>query len=271
MPSNVSAVVSDPERLAALRASGLLNANAEPVFDRLTTLAHQILHAPLVMVTLVDSDRQLFKSFVGLMEPWATRRETPLSHSFCQHALVEREPLVIENAPEHPVLRTNPAIRDLGVVSYAGVPLVNAEGHALGAFCVIDSRPRQWSGEELAIISELARSALTEIDLRAAVRRVERDKTQSLSEERRRALAQLALGLRHEINNALGGLLLTTDLLKSHGLDPESSDRYITIIQAEAQRVAGVVRRLDDIDALQVRPYLQGEEMIDVSSAEPGH
>src|SRR5688500_8973981 len=80
-------VLRDPARLAALRGAGLLDAGAEAVFDRLTALAHRLLEVPLTMVTLVDEDRQIIKSCVGLAEPWITTRETPLSYSFCKHAV----------------------------------------------------------------------------------------------------------------------------------------------------------------------------------------
>ena len=100
---------------------------------------------PVALVSLVDADRQFFKSCLGLPEPWASARETPLSHSFCQHAVARREPLVVDDAREHEVLRDNPAIRDMGVVAYAGIPLIDAAGHALGTLCVIDSQPRHWT------------------------------------------------------------------------------------------------------------------------------
>jgi PAS domain S-box-containing protein len=87
------APVQDPARLKALRDACLLDTPAEESFDRLTRLASTILHAPVALVSLVDEDRQFFKSCVGLPEPWASRRETPLSHSFCQH-VEEREHLL---------------------------------------------------------------------------------------------------------------------------------------------------------------------------------
>ena len=104
-----------------------------------------MLNAPVALVSLVDEDRQFFKSCVGVAEPWASERETPLSHSFCQHAVAQREPLVVDDAREHPVLKDNPAVAEMGAIAYAGVPLIDAGGHALGTLCVIDSRPRQWS------------------------------------------------------------------------------------------------------------------------------
>lgn len=162
-------LVRDPSRLAALRRAALLDTPAEESFDRLTRLAARLLSAPVALVSLVDADRQFFKSCVGLPEPWATVRETPLSHSFCQHAVATRAPLLIEDAREHPLVRENAAIRDLGVIAYLGVPLITPEGYELGSFCVIDTRPRQWTEEELHTVKDLAASVLAEIELRVTV------------------------------------------------------------------------------------------------------
>jgi signal transduction histidine kinase len=109
-------------------------------------------------------------SCTGLPSPWAESRETPLSHSFCRHTVTTGEPLIIADAREHPLVRENLAIRDLNVIAYAGIPLLTDEGHVLGSFCVIDTKPRQWAEAELAILEDLASSAATEIALRVAVR-----------------------------------------------------------------------------------------------------
>ncbi len=160
--------VADPERLAALRQLILLDTPVEAAFDRLSALAARVLRAPVALVALVDEDRQFFKSCVGLPEPWVTARQTPLSHSFCQHEVRTLAPLVIEDARAHPLVCDNLAVPDLGVVAYLGVPLVTADGHALGSFCVIDHRPRAWTAEEIATLTELTASVMTEIELRAA-------------------------------------------------------------------------------------------------------
>ena len=81
------AALRDERRLAALWRTGLLDTPPEQVFDRLTRLVRRLLGTPVALVSLVDADRQFFKSAVGLPEPWAARRETPLSHSFCQHVV----------------------------------------------------------------------------------------------------------------------------------------------------------------------------------------
>lgn len=168
--TSTPAIVRDAARLAALRYTALLDTPAEEAFDRLTRLATKILRAPTALVSLVDEDRQFFKSCVGLPEPWASQRETPLSHSFCQHTIASSEPLVIVDARQHPLVHDNLAIRDLNVVAYAGIPLITPDGQALGSFCVIDSEPRIWSAAEVEILNELAASVIAEIDLRRATR-----------------------------------------------------------------------------------------------------
>jgi GAF domain-containing protein len=160
-----SAAVQDPARLAAVRRTGLLDSAADPSFDRHARLAAEVLNAPVALVSLIDADRQFFKSGIGVGEPWASARESPLSHSFCQHAVAQREPLVIDDAREHPVLKDNPAITDMGAIAYAGIPLIDADDQALGTLCVIDHRPRRWSKHQVELLSDLAASVVSEITL----------------------------------------------------------------------------------------------------------
>ena len=154
-----------PTGSARCEATGLLDSDVDPAFDRHARLAAQVLNAPVALVSLVDADRQFFKSCLGLPEPWASQRGTPLSHSFCQHAVASREPLIVDDAREHAVLRDNPAIRDMGVVAYAGIPLIDADGNALGTLCVIDSQPRHWTTHQVQLLEDLAASVVTEITL----------------------------------------------------------------------------------------------------------
>jgi PAS domain S-box-containing protein len=165
--------LNNPARLDALRRAALLDTPAEEAFDRLTRLASKILHAPISLVSLVDDKRQFFKSEIGLSEPWASRRQTPLSHSFCQHAVASGQPLIIEDARQHPLVRDNLAIVDLSIIAYAGIPLITRDGHPLGSFCVIDRQPRVWTSEDIDILKDLAASVMTEIELRAAIRDAE--------------------------------------------------------------------------------------------------
>jgi PAS domain S-box-containing protein len=162
-------LIADPDRLGALRRTNLLDSPAEEAFDRLARLATRLLAAPVALVSLVDRDRQFFKACVGLPEPWASTRQTPLSHSYCQHLLETGEPLVIDDARLDPRVRGSPVIIDFGLLAYLGIPLVTSDRQVLGAFCVLDHRPRRWTTEDVAALQDLAASVMTEIELRADV------------------------------------------------------------------------------------------------------
>jgi diguanylate cyclase (GGDEF)-like protein len=200
-PTDLS-VLSDPARLAALADSELMDSAAEAAFDRLTRLVSKVLHVPTALVTLVDDKRQFFKSALGLREPWAARRQTPLSHSFCKHAIAQAGPLVIDDARVHPLVQHNPAIAEMGIVAYAGVPLTLATGESLGVLCAIDGAPRTWSDEELEILGDLADSVVAEVRLRLEHRLLERSEA---------ALAEKLIQL-EEIRERLESLSLTDEM-----------------------------------------------------------
>lgn len=96
--------IRDEARLSALRETGLLDTGAEAAFDRLARLVCRAIAAPVALVSVVDADRQFFKGASGLAEPWATRRRTPLSHSFCRHVVATGRPFAVEDAREHPLV-----------------------------------------------------------------------------------------------------------------------------------------------------------------------
>ena len=150
-------VLEDAERMAELQETGLLDTPPEQSFDRLTRLAARLLDVPVALVSLVDRDRQFFKSHAGLVPPLSQQRETRLSHSFCQWVVAGREALVVGDAREHPTLRKNLAVRDLGVVAYAGAPILGRTGQAIGSFCAVDRRAREWGAEDLATLEDLSR------------------------------------------------------------------------------------------------------------------
>ncbi|MGK0188563.1 MAG: PAS domain S-box-containing protein [Verrucomicrobiales bacterium] len=159
--------VDNLERLAALCGTQLLDAPADEAFDRLTRIACRALGAPVAIITLVDDHRQFFMSSHGLPEPYASARETPLTHSFCQHVVNSGERLTVPDARNHPVLRDNLAVNDLNVASYLGIPLRTADDFVVGSCAVIDSKVHDWSNDDIAVIEDIAACASTQIQLRA--------------------------------------------------------------------------------------------------------
>jgi GAF domain-containing protein len=136
---------------------------ASPVLDRLTRLAAQLVEAPISLLTLVDSDRQIFLSAYGLPEPIRGEREMGLEYSICQHAVASGRPLIVADAHTDAVLKRNAAVTQFGVTAYAGMPLLTWDGHAVGTLCVIDMVVRDWTDDHLVALSHLADIAMDEI------------------------------------------------------------------------------------------------------------
>src|SRR5262245_45847944 len=182
-------------------------------------MAACILKVPAAYVSFVDADRQFFKSSVGLPEPWASMRETPLTHSFCKHVVASGEPMVIADAREDPLVRDNLAVPELGVIAYAGIPLTTPDGATLGSFCVVDHQPREWNEQELEVLRNLAASTMTEVRSRRMaeelkilstdLQRLVEERTSELScaEERWRVLLQ--------VNNAVVNCLTRETLFEA--------------------------------------------------------
>ncbi len=164
-PTHVAAL-RDPERLAQLAATQLLDGGAQVALERFTRLATGLIGVPVSLVSVVAADRQYFPATAGLTGWSAEERQTPLSHAFCQH-VVSTGTLVVDDATLHPVLKDNLAVPDLAVRAYLGVPLVSASGHRLGAFCAIDAQPRAWTDTERDLMEDLAAAVSTDLQLRA--------------------------------------------------------------------------------------------------------
>jgi two-component system cell cycle sensor histidine kinase/response regulator CckA len=158
--------ITDPARLAVLAASGLLDSPPEEEFDRVTRLVRRFLGVPVSMVSLIDRDRQFLKSAEGLGAAGEAMRSAPLVHSLCQHVVASGEPLVVADAREHPLLRKSRAITTLGAAAYAGIPLRTRSGAVLGTLCAVDSRPREWTADDVEVLRDLAAVVTAEIDRR---------------------------------------------------------------------------------------------------------
>jgi GAF domain-containing protein len=121
------------------------------------------LETPVALLSLVDVRGQAFPGAFGLAEPWNSERWTPLSHSFCQHVVREGRSLVVGNAHDEPLVKDNLAVMDLGVVAYAGVPLRQGGGPVVGAVCALDHRPRQWTDDQIELLTALAEDVSAEL------------------------------------------------------------------------------------------------------------
>ena len=242
--------LADPARLRSLHR---VCAGAEPdeAFDRFASLVRRLLDVPVALVSLVDDVRQFFPGQSGLAEPWLSKRETPLTHSFCQWVVIEGEAKVYPDARSHPQVRDNLAIPDLGVAAYAGMPLTDADGRVLGSLCAIDTVPREWSATETAILADLAAACSSELRLR-----ISRD----LADEARRAAeaAHDQLAMLAELSEELAATLDVDEALRRLAavVIPRFADWcLITLVDDEGRprRVAAVHHdpsRAADVDEL---------------------
>jgi hypothetical protein len=146
----------DPERLRALYDTGLLDADPEAGYDRIVKIAAEALDVPAAAVSLVDHDRQYLFSAVGLTGELEKTRQTPIDQSVCQYVVCSGEPLIVEDARVHPVLKDHPTVVANAILSYAGMPLTNEADQTIGTLCVWDSQPRQWSSGHVQILNDLA-------------------------------------------------------------------------------------------------------------------
>jgi diguanylate cyclase (GGDEF)-like protein len=149
-------------RLAALARYEVLDTPAEPSFDRVTRLVSTVLQVPISVVSLIDSDRQWFKSCVG-MSMQGTARDI----SFCTYAIREREPFHIPDAKLDARFASNPLVTGEPFIrSYLGVPLSTPDGYNVGSLCAIDTIPRDYSAAQIEILKSFGALVVDELELR---------------------------------------------------------------------------------------------------------
>lgn len=154
---------NEAQRLAVLRHLRLLDSVPDACFEAVTRCAQAATGAPVALISLVDDDRQWFMCRIGL-----DAKETPRAVSFCGHAIHSADPFIVPDARRDPRFADNPLVTGPPHVrSYLGLPLVIANGaFALGTLCVIDREPRQWPKVHVSVITDLAKIAITLIELR---------------------------------------------------------------------------------------------------------
>ncbi len=154
----------EKERLAALRDLDILDTPPEEGFERITRIAQALFDVPIALVSFVDRDRQWFKSRRGL--PLA---QTPRDVSFCAHAILGEQVMVVPDAMADPRFDDNPLVTaEPDIRFYAGAPLFSPDGLPLGTLCVVDTKPREWSASDTASLEDLARLVVDEILVRSA-------------------------------------------------------------------------------------------------------
>lgn len=198
-------LLNDPERLKAVEESGLMDSPPDEALERLNLLAAKILKAPISIFTIMNNDRQYYKSTFGLPPEVGSGTSFPMEATICQYALQE-DHLAIEDTKNHPAFADNGPIQQFQIGGYLGVPVTTKAGHVFGTVCVFDVVPKQWSADELESLKIIANSFVTEVELKIALRKAEKNV------KNREDFLSIAS---HEMKTPLTSLRLQTDLAES--------------------------------------------------------
>lgn len=248
LPRNESA------RLESLRCYQILDTPPEREFDDITFLASKLCEVPIALISLIDSDRQWFKSGCGI-----DAAETPRNVSFCAHAILEPDrPLVVTDPLHDPRFSDNPQVVDGDIKFYAGIPLQTEAGIALGTLCVVDHRPRELTAAQIAGLEALARQVISQLELRKASRELDEARLSMHEQERADSLRRIIMDVAHQLNNPLTSIGLKVELtravaerLRSPGADVAAAADEITAhqdtVRLNAQRLAGLAGSLRDL------------------------
>jgi signal transduction histidine kinase/CheY-like chemotaxis protein len=218
--------LNEPIRLKALHELYILDTPPEERFDRLTRIARKTFGVPMAFINLVDADRQWCKSSLEL-----NVSNTPRSISFCGHTILETEPLVVYDTLEDPRFLDNPLVIDgPRFRSYLGVPLFSDDGQCVGAFCILDLKPRRFSPVEIEILKDLAAAAqseLTNVQLNKSleVSRLALENAETAMKSKQDFLAMVS----HEIRTPMNGILGMAEILADSELTDSQRGSLDTI------------------------------------------
>ena len=229
---------SEQKRLNALASYDILDTPAEESFDRITRITRELFHAPMSTIAFIDGHRQWFKSRQGV-----AKSETERAPALCNVTIQQRRPLIIEDTLADERFRENPfVVGDPRIRFYAGVPLTTPEGANIGTLCVMDTKPRHFGAEQVALLNDMAQLILTGLELRALAT------TDALTGilSRRAFIAEaeraIAIATRHRVN--LSCITFDLDHFKSinDGFGHQTGDSVLTTM---AQTCATILRKSD--------------------------
>lgn len=242
---------NEAERLRKLYALGILDTLEEQAYDDLTKLAAEICQTPIALVSLIDSDRQWFKSHHGL-----DARETPREVAFCAHATLNDDVFVVEDSSQDERFFDNPLATGGPLVKfYAGAPLIMSDKQKVGTLCVIGNEARTITADQKEALSALARQVVSQLELRLKIKELE-----LLDHAKDEFIATVS----HELRTPLTGVYGSLSLLQNNraGLMDKQQKNLIAISYRNSKRLLDLVNEILDITKIEAEKFsLQKEEI----------
>ncbi len=237
MNTNPPIPSNEKTRLEKLNHYSILDTESEEMFDNLTKLASELLEVPISLISLIDEDRQWFKSKFGIEDS-----QTPRDISFCQYAIMSEDLFEVTDSLEDDRFKDSPLV--LGgpkIRFYVGAPLVDDDGNVLGSFCAKDTKPRDITDTQREHLKLLSKTAMQLIKLRRE--KIEAEKLSLVKDE-------FLSNMSHEIRTPLNAIIGFNDLLKKTSLTKEQSD-YLNTIQVSSQNLKVIINDILDVAKLE--------------------
>lgn len=242
---------NEKERIAELRKYNLLDTLSENDFDNITSLIAVICEVPVSLITLLDTDRNFFKSHFGL-----DFNQSPRNISFCGHAILHDEEIfIVEDATKDERFKDNQLVNEANAIFYAGVPLVNPNGFKLGTLCVFDHKPRKLTTIQIASLKALAKQVVILFELRKKNNLlIEFQKELQARNERLKNFAHV---VSHDLKSPLANITSLTRLLREENLNTLSKDSelYLNYIEESSYSLKNYING--------ILKFYKSEELID--------
>lgn len=232
---------NENERLTALAGYDLMDSGKDKEFDDIASIAAAICGIPISLITFIDDKRQYFKSHIG-----TDFTENQRELSFCTHAIASSDDvMIVQDATKDARFADNPMVTGpTKLVFYAGVPLVNEEGYALGTICVLDQQQHELSEEQVSALKSLAKQVVDKIELKRKIARLE--KTNHELTNSNVLIQKFASMAAHDIKNPLSSMLLTSQLLRAN-MEKEGDERSLKLIDINITSTRTLLSLVDEM------------------------
>ena len=243
---------SEAARLAALRHYGILDTPPDPRFDRITAMASRLLGQPIALVSLIDESRQWLKSIAGPLDGLESK-ETSRDIAFCNHAIEQSGIMEVRDTSQDARFADNPLVTGAPYIRfYAGKPLIDADGHALGTLCVVGTKPSQLDDAQKQLLTDLAAIVLDELQLHRA--RFEAELAKHDAEYAKRSKSDFIAFMSHELRTPLNAVIGFGELMDAEpfgGLGSPRYKHYTNMIVEGGRHLLAVVNAILDMSAIE--------------------